>query len=251
MKLAILLGLVAGLLVGCTGPDSTVATCQNAVSAYLGADEDVPRVVERLRADDRFTDLHTETSARAAKRLATWYPAMAPVAQGRTAAAVHLAVTDPDRRQDRVEGLNAMLRGVGVARRADCDQKDEERGRQLVEFGEKLLCGQTVSIRFARDEDLRPALEVARNNARVQKVAVVSRAEAFERAKELFRDQPDLEKVLTPEDTSPYLEVTVVDSADPKAVGAQLTGILEGADQAQLQVCVTVPHPVVPARQGR
>lgn len=241
MKLAILLGLLAALLVGC-GATSEQATCADAVSAYLRGDEDLAPVAERLRSDERFTDVRTETSAQAAERLASWYPDSPPGARDRTAPAVHLAVTAPDRRQQAVEGLNALLRDVGVARRADCagDAK-----AQLVQFGDALRCGRTVSVSFARDEDLPPALATAGNDARVQKAVAVTRAAAAERTHQLFRDDPATFAKLRP--ATPSLDLTVVPTADPIAVGGHLAGLLEGADQAHLPHCVAVPHPVVDA----
>ncbi|GAB3461603.1 permease-like cell division protein FtsX [Actinophytocola sediminis] len=87
------------------------------------------------------------------------------------------------------------------------------------------------------DENMRLAAEVLRADPRVQQIATETQAEAFERFKELYADDPELLEQVTPDVMSAAVEILPVDSLSTDELAKDLEGELTGAANIEKQAC--------------
>lgn len=74
------------------------------------------------------------------------------------------------------------------------------------------------------------AAERLKTDPRIRSVKTETKAEAYERAKALFKDDPELLDALTPDTMPASVELTVGPDVDTKALVTELNGSLAGAN---------------------
>lgn len=238
---------IAGALVAVNVVEPAVsASCSNAVSLYFDDDAAMRAALDELRADRRVSDVQPETVEQARGRLVRWPAARGLLYQADTAAAIHFAAKDPAARPALIDSLKKSLNGVHGARPVDCTTRGKQTEAQLDAFPDTLKCSRRLFVWGEGDDDLEAAAEILRNDPRVDEVRLVSREEAYERVRELAKDDPAYAQI-GPDDVPARLDVAARDAAAATSLVAEAKAKLPHIESADTLPCFAVPSPLVPA----
>jgi FtsX extracellular domain len=211
--LVVVAGLVVGAVLLFAGDDTekSAATCANGVSVYFVEDADMLAAAARLRGDDRAGDVRTETGEQAHQRLTARFPDDTAPTGGAVMAAVHLAAADGVDHVGLAEDLAGELPGATGAEPVDCPPAKPAKP-ELARYAHQEPCGR-VNVFFETDEAMLAAKDVVADDPQVQSLEALTKEQSYERAKELFADDPETLKLLTPQDLPAMLELRT--EADP------------------------------------
>lgn len=239
---------VTAVLVFTDDAEPVAATCENGVSVYFSSDDTMRAAAEQLRDDDRVGAVVTENRAQALERGGEFAPVLAKSVPTRpgvtfTAPAVHLAANGVTKAElaDDLRELPEAEAAVPV----DCGESPEQRAERMVDLSDQLTCTQPWRLYFTDDASMQAAVEPLRDDPRVASVRGVTMAQAFEEAKELFADDPEMLELLRPDQLPPSVEVLARPGTDPQQLGEEYRRKLAGADELQYDpTCFGIPHPV-------
>jgi cell division protein FtsX len=98
-------------------------------------------------------------------------------------------------------------------------------------------CADTVIVYFRTDEEMTAAAAELREDPRVASVRTETKAEAYERFKEIFADQPELVEMARPETMPASVKAGPARDVDSERLADQLLAELRG-DDAQVVPCL-------------
>lgn len=118
------------------------------------------------------------------------------------------------------------------------------------------LCA-SVAVYFRTDEEMRDAAGKFRDDPKARRVFVQTKAEAFARFKDVFKDQPELLQLTTPDALPASVSLLAVPGTDLDAWARELHARFPNADQVQVndlneaatRLNFTAPPPKCP-REG-
>lgn len=101
-----------------------------------------------------------------------------------------------------------------------------------------------IHVYFDNEVDMRVAADRLRDDARVAKVTTQTMDEAYEGAKELFKDDPEMLELLRPNSIPAHVQVEPTPGVDFEAFEDELGKELNGVQRASASKCLALPHPV-------
>lgn len=118
------------------------------------------------------------------------------------------------------------------------------------------LCA-SVAVYFRTDAEMRTAADTFHDDPKARRVFVQTKAEAFARFKDVFKDQPELLQATQPDALPASVSLLAVPGTDLDAWARELHARITNADQVQVndlnaaaaQLKVTAPPPKCP-REG-
>lgn len=87
------------------------------------------------------------------------------------------------------------------------------------------------------DGHMRRAADALRDDDRIARLDTVTQAEAYERFKEMFKDQPELVEQVRPESLPASIEVSPAEDVSYSELAGDLEDELTGVDEVQEMVC--------------
>ncbi len=101
-------------------------------------------------------------------------------------------------------------------------------------------CEEKVFVYFDTDEEMSVGAEALREIPKVDSIVTHTKADNYERFKELFADQPELIENTSPDALPASVEVLPVDGVDADALESELH--VEHADEVNILPCVGPPR---------